>query len=124
MYDELNYETAFLKYLNDFDSSLIHHPLSVSARESNPISKGQRQRMDTFESTSQSSVLTNQVLDNQVFYCSSCRVSFADEQGFKDHVRSGWHVYNLKRKVVGLPPILDLDAFKQSEITPSAASLV
>lgn len=37
--------------------------------------------------------------------CLSCRVSFANALLQRDHYRSDWHRYNLKRKVAQLPPV-------------------
>jgi pre-60S factor REI1 len=39
-------------------------------------------------------------------------VSFASEEEMKDHYRSEWHRYNLKRKVAGLAP-LSREAFEE-----------
>merc|ERR1712002_895265 len=39
------------------------------------------------------------------FTCLSCRVVFSDADLQRDHYKSEWHRYNLKRKVAELPPI-------------------
>ncbi|XP_045626058.1 cytoplasmic 60S subunit biogenesis factor ZNF622 [Procambarus clarkii] len=39
------------------------------------------------------------------FTCLSCHVAFSDGDGQRDHFRSDWHRYNLKRKVAELPPV-------------------
>ncbi|KAJ3292236.1 hypothetical protein HDU79_001575 [Rhizoclosmatium sp. JEL0117] len=44
------------------------------------------------------------------YTCLSCRVSFDSAEYQRNHFRSDWHKYNLKRKVVELPPI-DLQEF-------------
>ncbi|ETL81695.1 hypothetical protein L917_18045 [Phytophthora nicotianae] len=37
--------------------------------------------------------------------CTACRLEFASPAEQKDHFRMDWHRYNLKRKVVELPPV-------------------
>uniref|UniRef100_K3WIE7 C2H2-type domain-containing protein n=1 Tax=Globisporangium ultimum (strain ATCC 200006 / CBS 805.95 / DAOM BR144) TaxID=431595 RepID=K3WIE7_GLOUD len=37
--------------------------------------------------------------------CTACRLEFASFDEQKEHFRSDWHRYNLKRKVVELPPV-------------------
>ena len=37
--------------------------------------------------------------------CISCRVAFNDADLQRDHYKSEWHRYNLKRKIAELPPI-------------------
>ena len=39
------------------------------------------------------------------FTCITCRVAFADADRQRAHYKGDWHRYNLKRKVVDLPPI-------------------
>ncbi|TMW56257.1 hypothetical protein Poli38472_008905 [Pythium oligandrum] len=39
--------------------------------------------------------------------CTACRLSFATPAEQKEHFRSDWHRYNLKRKVVELPPVTE-----------------
>jgi len=40
-----------------------------------------------------------------IFTCLSCRVVFADADLQREHYKSEWHRYNLKRKVAELPPV-------------------
>ncbi|CAI5738701.1 unnamed protein product [Peronospora destructor] len=40
-----------------------------------------------------------------MFTCTACRLEFASPVEQKDHFRMDWHRYNLKRKVVELPPV-------------------
>ncbi|KAI8642506.1 C2H2 type zinc-finger-domain-containing protein [Parasitella parasitica] len=40
-----------------------------------------------------------------LFTCISCQVAFQSADGQRNHYRSDWHRYNLKRKVVSLPPV-------------------
>jgi pre-60S factor REI1 len=35
----------------------------------------------------------------------TCRVGFRDADLQRDHYKSDWHRYNLKRKIVSLPPV-------------------
>jgi len=44
--------------------------------------------------------------------CPTCNMEFADIQTLKDHYRSDLHRYNLKRKMVKLPPVT-LEQFQQ-----------
>ncbi|KAI8929132.1 C2H2 type zinc-finger-domain-containing protein [Entophlyctis helioformis] len=39
------------------------------------------------------------------FTCLSCQVAFVSPEGQRDHMRTDWHRYNLKRKAADLPPI-------------------
>ncbi|KAJ0402063.1 hypothetical protein P43SY_009268 [Pythium insidiosum] len=39
--------------------------------------------------------------------CTACRLEFAAPAAQKEHFRSDWHRYNLKRKVVELPPVTE-----------------
>ncbi|KAI9289209.1 C2H2 type zinc-finger-domain-containing protein [Umbelopsis sp. AD052] len=40
-----------------------------------------------------------------LFTCMACQVAFRSGEGQRNHYRSDWHRYNLKRKVADLPPI-------------------
>lgn len=46
------------------------------------------------------------------FTCLSCRVAFASADDQREHYRTDWHKYNLKRKVVSMPPVTAED-FKE-----------
>ncbi|KAH6614918.1 C2H2 type zinc-finger-domain-containing protein [Boeremia exigua] len=37
--------------------------------------------------------------------CNSCHLSFDTNEAQREHMKSSWHVYNLKRRIVSLPPI-------------------
>nr|POF03033.1 zinc finger protein 622 [Quercus suber] len=39
------------------------------------------------------------------FICSACAVDFLTDTQRRDHMREPWHVYNLKRRIVGMSPI-------------------
>ncbi|KNC84371.1 hypothetical protein SARC_03416 [Sphaeroforma arctica JP610] len=41
----------------------------------------------------------------QMHTCVSCRVAFPSQESQRTHYRNDWHRYNLKRKVVNLPPV-------------------
>lgn len=45
------------------------------------------------------------------YTCNSCKLEFHDLQGQKEHMRSDWHRYNLKRRVAQLPPV-DEETFR------------
>lgn len=53
------------------------------------------------------SVVTESIrsLSSGLFTCMTCRVGFHDGELQRDHYKSDWHRYNLKRKVVNLPPV-------------------
>ncbi|KAI8366318.1 C2H2 type zinc-finger-domain-containing protein [Choanephora cucurbitarum] len=40
-----------------------------------------------------------------LYTCLACQVAFKSAEGQRNHYRSDWHRYNLKRKVVSLPPV-------------------
>jgi pre-60S factor REI1 len=40
-----------------------------------------------------------------IYTCLACQVAFKSGEGQRTHYRSEWHRYNLKRKVVSLPPV-------------------
>ncbi|XP_034941732.1 zinc finger protein 622 [Chelonus insularis] len=42
---------------------------------------------------------------NLLYTCIACRVAFKDSEIQRQHYKSDWHRYNLKRKVVELPPV-------------------
>ncbi|KAI9478854.1 MAG: C2H2 type zinc-finger-domain-containing protein [Benjaminiella poitrasii] len=46
-----------------------------------------------------------------LYTCLACQVAFQSADSQRNHYRSDWHRYNLKRKVVNLPPVT-LDQFK------------
>ena len=39
------------------------------------------------------------------FTCISCHVAFKEANIQREHYKTDWHRYNLKRKVVELPPV-------------------
>lgn len=39
------------------------------------------------------------------FTCISCHVAFKEASIQREHYKTDWHRYNLKRKVVDLPPV-------------------
>uniref|UniRef100_A0A069DTG3 Putative c2h2-type zn-finger protein n=1 Tax=Panstrongylus megistus TaxID=65343 RepID=A0A069DTG3_9HEMI len=43
------------------------------------------------------------------YTCISCRVAFSDADIQRQHYKTDWHRYNLKRKVVNLPPVTSED---------------
>lgn len=40
-------------------------------------------------------------------YCSSCKIEVQNDDNLRDHYKSEFHRYNIKRKLVGLPPVTD-----------------
>ncbi|KAH8553831.1 C2H2 type zinc-finger-domain-containing protein [Umbelopsis sp. PMI_123] len=47
----------------------------------------------------------NEEQPSGLFTCMACQVAFRSGEGQRNHYRSDWHRYNLKRKVADLPPI-------------------
>jgi pre-60S factor REI1 len=55
------------------------------------------------------------------FRCGSCHVFFEDGERQREHYRSDWHRFNLKRKISSLPPVaLSLYEAKVAESMPAA----
>lgn len=53
---------------------------------------------------------------NREFYCPSCQQPYPTNDLFKDHYKSDFHRYNIKRKMVKLPPVSPLQfSTKQQE---------
>nr|CAB3268016.1 zinc finger protein 622 [Phallusia mammillata] len=44
-------------------------------------------------------------MSQSVFTCITCHVAFTDADIQRSHYKTDWHRYNLKRKVVALPPV-------------------
>ncbi|KAF9584318.1 hypothetical protein BGW38_006892, partial [Lunasporangiospora selenospora] len=49
---------------------------------------------------------------SSLFTCLACHVAFQTADIQREHYRSDWHRYNLKRKLVELPPV-SADVFTQ-----------
>jgi pre-60S factor REI1 len=43
--------------------------------------------------------------DDQLFTCLACQVAFYTADDQRDHYRTDWHRYNLKRRVADMPPV-------------------
>jgi pre-60S factor REI1 len=46
---------------------------------------------------------------NGLLTCMTCSVAFKEADGQRDHYKTDWHRYNLKRKVAELPPVSESD---------------
>lgn len=44
-------------------------------------------------------------MDTKKYTCISCRVAFVDAENQRNHYKTDWHRYNLKRKVADFPPV-------------------
>lgn len=42
---------------------------------------------------------------NKDYFCSTCVLAFQDNDTYKIHYKSDLHRYNIKRKMVKLPPV-------------------
>lgn len=49
--------------------------------------------------------MSNINLSKESFTCITCRVAFKDADLQRQHYKTDWHRYNLKRKVAELPPV-------------------
>lgn len=52
--------------------------------------------------------------------CPACQVELQDASR-KEHVRSEWHIYNLKRAVAGLPPLPEAEFSKKQAFFASTS---
>ncbi|OMH80393.1 Cytoplasmic 60S subunit biogenesis factor [Zancudomyces culisetae] len=57
-----------------------------------------------------------------LFTCISCQVAFHSPEQQRQHYQTDWHRYNLKRKVVQLPPV-SAEAFAQRVLAQQAKEL-
>ena len=55
------------------------------------------------------------------YTCNSCAVAFRNSDAQRNHMRSDWHRYNLKRKVAELPPVSQED-YNEKVLTAQAAA--
>ena len=56
-----------------------------------------------------SSTTTTDITQTHPYTCNSCAVAFRNSDAQRNHMRSDWHRYNLKRKVADLPPVSSED---------------
>ncbi|KAJ3349157.1 hypothetical protein HDU83_000715 [Entophlyctis luteolus] len=61
--------------------------------------------IDATETASQFSEAPSSAVSTQLFTCLACHVAFRSADNQRDHYRSDWHRYNLKRKVAELQPV-------------------
>lgn len=50
--------------------------------------------------------------DEASFTCLACRVGFPTSEGQRQHYKTEWHRYNLKRKIAGMIPV-SADNFRE-----------
>ncbi|KAI9347638.1 C2H2 type zinc-finger-domain-containing protein [Obelidium mucronatum] len=60
-------------------------------------------------------------IEGSLFTCLACHVAFRSADNQRDHYRSDWHRYNLKRKVAELPPV-SMENFAQRLSAQAAKS--
>ncbi|KAJ3030419.1 UNVERIFIED_CONTAM: hypothetical protein HDU68_009123 [Siphonaria sp. JEL0065] len=60
-------------------------------------------------------------IEGSLFTCLACHVAFRNADNQRDHYRSDWHRYNLKRKVAELPPV-SMENFAQRLSAQAAKS--
>ena len=44
-------------------------------------------------------------MTNDLFTCVTCHIGFKEHECQRDHYKTDWHRYNLKRKVADMPPV-------------------
>ena len=55
------------------------------------------------------------------YTCNSCMVAFRESDAQREHMRSDWHKYNLKRRIAELPPV-SADDFQTKVLAVQAAN--
>lgn len=54
-------------------------------------------------------------MQDSILLCSTCQVTTADQESYKAHFKSEFHRYNIKRKLIDLPP-LDETLYHQRQV--------
>ncbi|KAL1966936.1 hypothetical protein VTN77DRAFT_3680 [Rasamsonia byssochlamydoides] len=55
------------------------------------------------------------------YTCNACLVAFRSSEAQREHMRRDWHLYNVKRRVVSLPPVSQ-EVFTEKVLTAKANS--
>lgn len=55
------------------------------------------------------------------YTCNTCLVAFRSSDAQRDHMRTDWHLYNMKRRVASLPPVSQ-DTFNEKVLAAKANS--
>ncbi|KAL4804473.1 C2H2 type zinc-finger-domain-containing protein [Aspergillus unguis] len=55
------------------------------------------------------------------YTCNTCFVAFRSSDGQRDHMRTDWHLYNMKRRVASLPPVSQ-EIFNEKVLAAKATS--
>ncbi|KAL5339468.1 C2H2 type zinc-finger-domain-containing protein [Aspergillus crustosus] len=58
---------------------------------------------------------------NTPYTCNTCFVAFRSSDGQRDHMRTDWHLYNMKRRVASLPPVSQ-EIFNEKVLVAKATS--
>ncbi|KAL4970959.1 putative C2H2 finger domain protein [Aspergillus stella-maris] len=58
---------------------------------------------------------------NLPYTCNTCFVAFRSSDGQRDHMRTDWHLYNMKRRVASLPPVAQ-EIFNEKVLQAKATS--
>ncbi|KAL4922317.1 C2H2 type zinc-finger-domain-containing protein [Aspergillus aurantiobrunneus] len=58
---------------------------------------------------------------NLPYTCNTCLVAFRSSDGQRDHMRTDWHLYNMKRRVASLPPVSQ-EIFNEKVLAAKASS--
>lgn len=70
-------------------------------------------------SAANSAVLDSNTPSTHPFTCNTCQVAFRTTDLQRTHMRSPWHRYNLKRRVISLPPV-SAEAFNDKVVQNQA----
>ncbi|KKK12304.1 hypothetical protein ARAM_001378 [Aspergillus rambellii] len=60
-------------------------------------------------------------MDDLPYTCNTCLVAFRRSDGQRDHMRTDWHLYNMKRRVASLPPVPQ-ETFNDKVLAAKASS--
>lgn len=55
-------------------------------------------------------------MSNDLFTCVTCHIGFNDHELQRDHYKTDWHRYNLKRKVADMPPVTFQDFSERAKL--------
>lgn len=93
---------------------MAYYEDSPSNQTSNPTDIQNQSSEFNFTTDDETDSFFGESSDSELFtmYCPTCFLSFPDEQSYKMHYKSDLHLYNVKRKLVGLKPAT-LDRFNK-----------
>ncbi len=60
----------------------------------------------------------------ELFTCVTCHIGFNDHELQRDHYKTDWHRYNLKRKVADMPPVTYQDFSERAKLQKDQEDIV